>query len=166
MLSIMLAALLNTATFTAPGAPAATRLPFGKAEMLLTTARDEEHLLKARRAMMDGALETARREFIIAAALDRADGKLPLDATVGLAHVLFGQNREAEAARVLDELAEEALKVNNVDCAALALHDALWLHVRANRRPQAVNDGLKLTQLLNAGRLSPEVRKQVQTRFR
>lgn len=166
MFSIMLAALLNTATIAAPGAPAVTRLPFGKAEMLLTSTTDEEHLLKARRAMMDGALETARREFIIAAALDRADGKLPQDATLGLAHVLFGQNREADAARVLDELADEALKANQPDCAALALHDALWLHVRAGRRPQAMSDGLKLTQLLNSGRLSPDVRKQVQTRFR
>lgn len=166
MLSIMLAALLNTATLAAPGAPAATRLPFAKATALLASHPDEEHLLKARKAMMEGALEMARREFIIAAALDRAEGKIPLDATLGLAHVLFGQNRELEAARVLDEMADEALKANNADYAALALQDALWLHARAGRRPQAMSDGLKLTQLLNSTKLSPEVRKQVRTRFR
>jgi len=166
MLSIMLAALLNTAPSAAPGAPAVTRLPFDRAAALLAAHTDEEHLLKARKAMMEGALEVARREFIIAAALDRADGRMPLDATLGLAHVLFGQNREVEAARVLDELADEALKAGNADVAALALQDALWLHVRGGRRAQTMSDGLKLTQLLNSSGLSPDVRKQVRTRFR
>lgn len=168
MLSIMLAALLNTATFVAPGAPAATRLPFGKAVERLSSpaTRDEEHLLKARKAMTDGAFEMARREFIIAAALDRAEGKLPVDATFGLAHVLYGQGREADAARVLDELASEALTVNDMDCAALALQDALWLHLRAGRRTEAQNDGVKLGRVLDSDRLSPAVRKQVRLRVR
>ena len=63
-------------------------------------------------------------------------------------------------------LADEALAVHDADCAALALQDALWLHVRAGRRPQSVNDGLKLTQLLDSTKLSPEVRKHVRARFR
>jgi hypothetical protein len=56
--------------------------------------------------------------------------------------------------------------VHDADCRALALQDALWLHARAGRRPQSVNDGLKLTQLFDSTKLSPEVRKQVRARFR
>lgn len=167
MLSIMLAALLNTATFVAPGAPAATRLPFGKADSVVSTRlrADEEHLLKAHKAMADGAFEMARREFIIAAALDRADGKLPTKAVVGLAHVLYGQNRERDAARVLDELADEALAANDVDCAALALQDALWLHLQAGRKNETKVDAVKLNQLLTSRRLSDSVQKQIRSRF-
>lgn len=167
MLSIMLAALLNTATFVAPGAPATTRLPFGKIDsaVAIRTIADEEHLLKAHKAITDGAFDLARREFIIAAALDRADGKVPAKAVFGLAHVLYGQNREQEAARALDELADDALAANDVDCAALALQDALWLHLQAGRRAQTRIDAVKLNDLLNSGQLSSAVIKRVRTRF-
>lgn len=167
MYTIMLAALLNTVTTASPGAPAATRLPFARAAIEVAhTPVDEEHLLKARVAMLAGQLDLARREFIIAAALDRDAGRIPMEATFGLARVLYGQNREAEAARLLDELATEALQQQNVDCAALALNDALWLHLRANRRADALADGLRLTDVLNDTRLSDTVRREVRSRFR
>jgi hypothetical protein len=167
MFTIMLAALFNTVTAAAPGAPAVTRLPFARAAIEVAHApADEEHLLKARVAMLAGQLDLARREFIIAAALDRDAGRVPTEATFGLARVLYGQNREAEAARLLDELATEALRQQDVDCAALALNDALWLHLRANRRADALADGLRLTDVLNDTRLSDTVRREVRGRFK
>lgn len=167
MLSIMLAALLNTAIVPAPGAPAATRLPFAPVTAALATGfSDEEHLLKARQAMLAGELDVARREFIIAAALDRDAGRIPMEATFGLARVLYGQNREGDAARLLDDLATEALRQGNIDCAALALNDALWLHLRADRRAESLADGLRLSEVLNDTRLSDTVRQEVRARFR
>lgn len=163
---IMLAALLNTAIIVTPVAPARP-LPISPVTVSLTASRaDNEHLVRARQALDSGAYDIARREFVIAAALDRDAGLLPVDASFGLANVLFAQGYEREAALVLDQLADEALNRDEVDVAARALNDATWLHLQARRPAEARADGQRLASLLGDSRLSPAVRREVRARFR
>jgi hypothetical protein len=129
-----------------------------------TTASD--HIDAARRALKSGDFDGARREYVIAAALDRDDGKLPVDATFGLASVQFARNMSREAAATMDRLAADALAIGDYDTEARALVDAIWLNIDAGQRTQARTDGLRLQALLKERSLSPSVLKQVGERFR
>jgi len=124
-----------------------------------------EHLASAQRAVSVGAYDVARREFVMAAALDRDAGYLPLAASLGLARVLYSQSYGREAAQVLDRLAVEAAQKGDADVEARALVDAIWLNVDAGQRNQARSDALRLQMLLKDRQLSAATIKIVKERY-
>lgn len=123
-----------------------------------------EHIARARLALANGEFDVARREFVTAAAIDRDEGKLPTEASFGLAHVLYAQSYNREAAMVLERLAADASTAGDVDTEAKALLDAMWLNVDAKQRLQARADASRLRVLLRDKRLSNETRKLVALR--
>lgn len=129
-------------------------------------ARSAEHIAKARKALEMGEVAEARREFVIANALERDEGRLPIESSFGLAQVLFSQFDEKAAAQVLDALADEAAARNDVDTEARALTDAVWLNVTTKQVNRARQDAERLRELLAGRALSPSVREYVQSRVR
>lgn len=127
------------------------------------TARD--HLDSARRALADGAWDIARREFVIAAALDRDAGRVPVDAAFGLAHCLYSQSYNREAALVMNKLAEEAAATGDVETEARALADAVWLNADSGQWGKARQDALRLRTISTDSRISPETRKLIKARI-
>lgn len=162
MLTLVIAAL--TAVHTAAALPAARTTD--PVPAVAEPARSAEHIAKARRALDQGELLEARREFVIASALDRDEGKLPAEATFGLAQVLYSQFDEKGAAKVLDQLADEASLKNDANTEARALTDAVWLNVQTGQVNRARIGAERLKDLLDGSSLSAETRKYVASRVR
>ncbi|QJR34112.1 hypothetical protein [Gemmatimonas groenlandica] len=162
-LALVAMTALQASTITLPSAPssaAATRAAV-VAEPIVSSP---EHIARARLALANGEFDIARREFVTAAAIDRDEGKLPAEASFGLAHVLYAQSYNREAAMVLERLAADASTAGDVDTEAKALLDAMWLNVDAKQRLQARADASRLRVLLRDKRLSNETRKLVASR--
>jgi hypothetical protein len=123
------------------------------------------HLDSARRALANGQFDVARREFVIAAALERDAGRVPVEASFGLAHVLYSQSYNREAAIVLGQLAEEAAKQGDIDTEVRARLDAIWLNLDAGQRAQARADASRLRSLIDDTRLTAETRKLLKARL-
>ena len=166
MLTVALTVASLLATQIAPVAitDSVARHPSAAVVADIPTAAD--HLDSARRALANGEFDVARREFVIAAALDRDDGKLPIEATFGLANVLYASAFNREAAIAMDRLATEALAVGDYNTEARALLDAIWLNVDAGQRNQARNDAMRLRDLIGDGKLSEATLKLVRARYR
>ncbi|WP_373065030.1 hypothetical protein [Gemmatimonas sp.] len=165
MFQLALVALtaLQASTLTLPVTPsaAATTRAASVAEPMIS---NPEHIARARVALAKGEYDVARREFVTAAAIDRDEGKLATEASFGLAHVLYAQSYNREAATVLERLAAEASTAGDVDTEAKALLDAMWLNVDAKQRMQARADASRLRVLLKDKRLSNDTRKLVASR--
>lgn len=165
MLTLVIAALTAVHTAAAPAPTAAARLS-NAASAVVEPTRSAEHIAKARRALDQGELQEARREYVIASALDRDEGKLPSEATFGLAQVLYSQFDEKGAAKVLNQLAEEAAAKGDVNTEARALVDAMWLNVNTKQVNRARQDAERLRELLQTAPLSADVRAYIATRVR
>lgn len=163
-IALTVASLLTTQIAPVALADSVTRRPAAAATVDLPTAAD--HLDSARRALANGEFDVARREFVIAAALDRDEGKLPIDASFGLANVLYASSFNREAAITMDRLASEASAIGDYNTEARALLDAIWLNVDAGQRNQARNDALRLKDLIKEGKLSEATLKSVRERYR
>jgi hypothetical protein len=162
MFTIALAALLAVQTPSLVPPPDDTTRGSRPVAVRVTDA--SAHLDSARRALAAGEFDVARRAFVIAAALERDAGRLPIEAAFGLAHVLYSQSYNREAAFTLDRLAQDAAKAGDAETEAKALMDATWLHVDAGQRASARACGERLRALLKEGRLSAETRKAVRAR--
>jgi thioredoxin-like negative regulator of GroEL len=162
MLTIVIAAL--TAVHTAAIIPTSPVVPV--TPVVVEPTRSAEHLAKARRALDQGELQEARREFVIASALDRDEGKLPAEAAFGLAQVLYSQFDEKGAAKVLDQLAEEAAVKGDANTEARALVDAVWLNVNTRQVNRARINAERLRELMQSAALSAETRAFVTSRVR
>ena len=125
-----------------------------------------EHVEIARRALTTGEYRTARREFKVAALLEREDGRVPTEATLGLVSVLCLQGKLGDAAIELERLATEAAAQGDADTEARALADAIWLKVEAGGRQTVRNEAIRLRRLLDSSRLAPETREYVTQRVR
>ncbi len=166
MLNLMLAAAL---VVTAPAQLRAVDVARPAAPIAATrqnASDDNEHMFKARKALETGDFDLARREFVIAAALERDAGRLPKDAVFGLAHTLYSLSYTREAAMVMNKLAEEASEAGDTETEAMALADALWLNAEAGQRTQARADGSRLRYLLKTAQLSASTREYVRARAR
>lgn len=124
-----------------------------------------DHLASARAALAIGAFDEARREFAAAAAFDRDAGRVPTEAAIGLAHCLYSQGYNREAATVLDALAQEAYVAGDADTEARARLDAAWLHLDAGDRALARAHAERLRALLPDPRLDESTRKAVRARL-
>ena len=125
-----------------------------------------EHIANARRAASLGQFDVARREYVIAVAIDRDAGLLPAEATHGLVQVLYAQSYNREAARALGVLASEAEMKGATDVEARALLDAIWLNLDAGQRNVARSQAQRLQLLLKDRHLSAETVALVRTRYK
>ncbi len=171
MITIAIAALVSAAQITPIALPDREVRVASSSSAVRVSAPDDavtaaDHLQSARRALTQGDFDVARREFVIAAALDRDEGKLPVDATFGLVNVLYARSQIREAAAVMDRLATEASERGDADTEARALMDAIWLNIDAGQRVQARIDGVRLQQLMKDKSLSKETLKLVKERYR
>jgi len=170
MFQLALVALtaLQASTLTLPVTPspaATTRAaPVAASAAAVPMISNPEHIARARAALANGAFDLARREFVIAAAIDRDEGKLASEATFGLVHVLYAQSYNREAAIVLERLAADASATGDVNTEAKALLDAIWLNLDAKQHMQARADGSRLLVLLKDKRLSNDMRKLIAKR--
>ena len=161
----VLAMNLQVATLQLPPSPV---LRLADSAMTVRTARtvaSEEHLQVARRAMRDGNFDVARREFTAAATSDRDAGRLPVEATFGLASALYAQAYNREAAITMERLANEANLRGDTDTEAIALADAIWLNADAGQRITARKLADRLRLLVKDTPLSMEARAAVKARL-
>lgn len=161
----MLAFVLTTLTALQVVTPAPTRLAappvavVAAVAMPVADAPSDEYLVRARKAFDLGDFTTARRDYVIAAALDRDAGRLPVLASFGLSRVLFAQSNSREAAQVLTELAREAAVKGDDNTEARALADAIWLSREANQITQVRTEATRLRDLLKGNTLSADTRR-------
>jgi hypothetical protein len=158
----MLAALhVNSASLTMQP----PRTPTVASTATVTAARaDAEHLARAKRAMLDGQFELARREFLAAATLERESGRVPVEAVTGLAHALYSQSYNVEAALEMERLAAEAAANGNANAEAMALADAIWLNADAGQRLAARKQASRLKKLMRDSAITAETREFVRVR--
>lgn len=163
----MLTLVLTALTALQVAAPAPSRLAStpvaAVASMPLppVDAPADEYLARARKAFDAGDLGVARREFVIAAALERDAGRLPVAASFGLSRVLFAQSNNKEAAQVLSELARDAAAKGDDNTEARALADAIWLNRESNQRADVRNEAARLLTLMRGTSLSAETRRLI-----
>jgi hypothetical protein len=145
--------------------PVTTRAPMVASTARVSAARaDAEHLARAKRAMLDGQFELARREFSAAATLEREAGRVPVEAVTGLAHALYSQSYNVEAALAMERLAEEAAANGDANAQALALADAIWLHSDAGQRVTARKHAARLKKLMKDSTITADTREFVRVR--
>jgi thioredoxin-like negative regulator of GroEL len=163
MFTLLLVALTSVQSAApAPSAPAYTNAPI----VAENPTRSAEHIAKARKALEAGDLAEARREFVIASALDRDEGVVPVDASYGLAQVLFSQAEDRKASAILEALADDAHKKGDYNTEARALADVVWLQLNTKQVGAARVSGERLYALLESGRLSAETRASISARVR
>lgn len=126
----------------------------------------DEHLQMARRAANDGAYDVARREYRLAAVLDREAGRLPTQATYGLVQVLFTQADLENATFELDRLALDAAKQADFEIEARVRADAIWLKAETGDLKGARRDARRLHALTRTGALSADTQQYVTQRVR
>lgn len=151
------------ARIVAATAPATTPPPVSTVAPPHDTPSDE-YVARARRALGEGNLELARRDFVIAAALDRDAGLLPVAASFGLSRVLFSQDNSRDAAQVMNALARDAAERGDDNTEARALLDALWLNRDAKQWARAERDAARLLELRKRNTLTAETRKLIADR--
>ena len=162
-LALVAMTALQASTFTLPS-PQASAASAATRVVVAPVVSSPEHIARARLALANGEFDLARREFVTAVAIDRDEGKLAAEASFGLAHVLYAQSYNREAAVVLERLAADASAAGDVDTEAKALVDAMWLNVDARQRLQARADASRLRVLLKDKRLTSATRKLITSR--
>lgn len=163
MLTLMLAALTTVHSAAPMTSAPATVHPIA---IVAEPARSAEHIARARKALETGDLAEARREFVIATALDRDEGKLPVESSFGLAQVLFSQAQDTQAGRVLEQLADDAQHKGDLDTEAHARVDAIWLNLNAKDAKRARLNAERLQVIRGDARLSKETRTYIDKRVR
>ncbi len=172
MLTIALTvATLMSATQVSPVALADTTLRDAAsrtsvAVMTPASPTAADYLESARRALSNGQFDVARREFVIAAALERDAGRLPTEAVFGLVNALYVRSFNREAAVTLDKFADEASAAGDYNVEARALVDAIWLNLDARQKNQARNGAIRLKQLIQDRVLSDASLKLIRSRYR
>lgn len=164
-LNVAAAALVVAFQATAVAQPASRAFDNSNRVAATSVVTSKDHIDAARRALMNGEFDVARREFVIAVALDRDAGRLPAEAAFGLAHCLYSQTFNREAAVVMNQLADEASAAGDVETEAKALADAVWLHVDSKQYAKAREDAARLRKLSTDARLTTETRKLIKARI-
>lgn len=156
----MLLFTLTSAAFfaAAPVAQVVTPASVPVAVERSVQAAANPHLQNARSAMEKGDLSLARREYQFAQIVDREAGRIPVDASKGLAALLFTQSQPRAAAEIMQQLADEAALAGQIDLEASALVSATWLRLECGDR-FAVKEGVRrLHQISRDRSISSETR--------
>ncbi len=157
--------LTQTLTLTLTQPPMATGTTLLAPATTVTTPRAyADHMEVARRAMLNGEFDIARREFAAAAELERQAGRLPVEAVTGLAHALYSQSYNREAALAMERLAKEAAARGDSNAEAVALADAIWLNSDAGQRITARRQADRLRKIMKDSAITAETRDLVRIR--
>lgn len=120
--------------------------------------------VKARIAAEGGSLAEARAQLLAANTMLRESGGLDSTTAYALVHIDFALDRHEEAADVMMELSEAALKKGNALSAANALINAAVLYDLAGKRQQLVDAVSRARALTNDLRLSDSERAELKKR--
>jgi len=171
MLAPILASISMMATLHAVDTTATLQPPMGNRASIMAPALTPtpprayaEHIEIARRAMLNGEFDIARREFAAAAEVDREAGRLPVEAVTGLAHALYSQSYNREAAIAMERLAKEAAARGDTNVEAIALADAIWLNTDAGQRITARKQADRLRKLMKDSAVTTATRDLVRAR--
>lgn len=126
----------------------------------------EDQMVLARRAASLGDFDIARRAYLAALGIERAEGRLGVEATQGLVQVLYAQSYTREAAYVLDELAISAAERGDFNTEARARADAMWLKANEGLKSQARDDARRIRALIKQGMLNESTQRYVADRLR
>lgn len=167
-MSLFLPLLLASALVT-PSASANTNIDDKKprAVVIDTAAHRQvaaDLVARAKTAAEGGSLTEARAQLLTANTMHRESGGLDETAVYNLVHIDYALDRYAEAADVLTELSDEALKKGNAKLAANAAVDAAELYNLAGRRSQVVSSVMRVRSLLNDSRIDDAERKELRKR--
>jgi hypothetical protein len=161
LIPTLMLALMTAGT---PSANPDVLLPIRAAAVKAAARADEpDALARAIAAQAAGDFITARREYVIAAAIDRDAGTLPTQASYGLALILSEQGKYRPAAQVMEHLAADAATLQDDETEARALIDALYLNSRAHFVAQARDNAERLRVLAKSAKVSPSTRKMIAT---
>ncbi len=116
------------------------------------------HLQNARAALEQGNVALARREYQFAQVVDRDAGVIPVEASNGLAGLLYAHAQPREAAEVLQQLANEAARAGKIDVEASALVHATWLRIECGDRIAAKEGVRRLHEIARDNSISSETR--------
>ncbi|MBC8085681.1 MAG: hypothetical protein H7Z40_00330 [Phycisphaerae bacterium] len=122
-------------------------------------------VVRAKVAAEGGSLNEARAQLLVANMMMRESGGLETVPVYNLVHINYALDRYVEAADLLIELSEEALKKGNPTLAATAAVDAAELYMLGERRPQAVESVVRVRKLINDARVSDTVRDVLRKRL-
>ena len=103
----------------------------------------------------------AVREYRQAAAVARREGHLPSWTTWKLANAYYNDDNLLGAATALDQLADEAALVGDLQIEALAIYNSAWLHSKAGRNNAAVARVARLKGLLRSRYMPVVTRDQL-----
>ncbi len=112
-------------------------------------------ILRGDELFAENRLGKAKQAYETAAELARADGALPVKSLRRLANAYYFEGRFRSAAKVLDELAEEAATFGDLPAQAWALVDAAWLWGKMGSERE-VNQRLEKVERLIASPYMPE----------
>lgn len=116
------------------------------------------HLQNARAALQKGDVALARREYKFAQVVDRDAGIIPVEASNGLAALMFAQSQPREAAEIMQQLADEAARAGDIDLEASALVSATWLRLECGDRVVAKQGVRRLREIAREKNISHETR--------
>src|SRR5687768_1514043 len=94
--------------------------------------------------------DAAARDYRRAAEVARSEGHLPSSTTWKLANALYYDGKLVGGAAVLDQLANEAAHVGDLEVEALALYYAAWLGGKAGRQAETAARVARLEGLLGS----------------
>jgi len=153
LLTLTSAALLATA----PMAPAVAISAPAHIAVTVTNVANL-HLQNARVALEQGDVSAARREYRFAQVVDRDAGLIPVEASNGLAALLYAQAQPREAAEIMQQLADEAARAGKIDLEASALVSATWLRLECGDRVAAKQGVRRLHEIARDSRISDATR--------
>ncbi|MGV3710363.1 MAG: hypothetical protein ACO1Q7_16135 [Gemmatimonas sp.] len=119
---------------------------------------------KARIAAENGSLTEARAQLLAANTMLREAGGLDSSTAYALVHIDYALDRYEEAADVLVELSESALKKGNALAAANAMINAAVLYDLAGKRQQLVDAVARARTLSNDSRIDDADRAALKKR--
>lgn len=142
--------------------------PRGRRVVIDTAAHRQiaaDLVIRAKVAAEGGSLNEARAQLLVANSMLRESGGLEVTPAYNLVHIDYALDRYVEAADVLTELSDEALKKGNATLAATAAADAAELYSLGGRRSQVVSSVQRVRSLISDSRISDTDRAALRKRL-
>lgn len=144
------------------------KLPRARRVVIDTAAHRQvanDLVARAKTAAESGSLTEARAQLMVANTMMRESGGLDAKAAYNLVHINFALDRYVEAADLLSELSDEALKKGNATLAANAAVDAAELYSLGGRRSEVAASVQRVRSLINDSRISESDRATLRQRL-
>ena len=165
--------LLAVAVFLAPSLSAAQSITTVSTDRFGIPQSDGELSLEVQRYVSRGdqlgnrlRFDAAAKEYLRAADAARQDGHLPSLTRWKAAGAYYNDNNFVAGATVLDQLADEAAGVGDLEIQALAIYYSAWLNGKAGRKIEATTRITRLESLLRSRYMPLAVRDRLNTLLR